>query len=114
MKDYKYQIVKHTNEKGIPTIIAIGHYAGKAVKATAKCNPEDAFDYDKGVKLAESRCGLKIAKKKRKNAEKCYQIAKDNMIKAIARFNDMEVYLRDAIDQQLDAEDYLKETMTEY
>ena len=35
------------------------------------------------------------------------------MIKAIAYFNEMESYVKDSIDAQLDAEDYLKEVLEE-
>ncbi len=45
-------------------IIAVSSYAGKTVRGVAKCAEGDAFDMEKGKKLAALRCAEKIAWKR--------------------------------------------------
>lgn len=56
LERYKYQ----TDNKTI--VVAISTYAGKTVRGIAKCDPEDAFDLEKGKELAALRCAKKIEK----------------------------------------------------
>lgn len=107
-KNYNYTII---HNKG--TTIAYSTFAGKVVKGYAKCNPEDSFNVSVGEKLAKARCGLKIAKKRRKWAESQYDKAKAKMFAAIKYFNEMEAYAKDSIEEVFDAEDYLKEVLND-
>lgn len=97
-----YTIVRHNNE-----IIAISRYAGKNVRAVAKCNAEDKFDYDFGKVLAISRVNHKIAIKRLKNAQKKYAEAKEALIAAKKRFADMTEYLDDSAAEVEDSENIL-------
>jgi len=54
------------------TVVAVCSFNGKRVKATAKCNPEDTFDFDKGKRIAIARCNAKIAKLRLKSAQSHY------------------------------------------
>ena len=61
----KFKYVDHTpKSSGVREIIAIGEYLGSIVKGSAKCDPEDTFDANKGETLAALRCNLKIAEKR--------------------------------------------------
>lgn len=105
-KPYTYTIIHNRD-----TTIAYSTFAGKTVKGYAKCSPEDKADPAIGEKLAKARCGLKIAKKRRKWAESQYDKAKAEMFAAIKHFNEMESYTKDSIEAVFDAEDYLKEVL---
>lgn len=53
-------------------VVVVSHYAGKAVRGIAKCDPKDTFDKEVGEKLARLRCDEKIAMKRMKRASaKC-------------------------------------------
>ena len=105
-KPYSYTVI-HNGD----TTIAYSTFAGKTVKGYAKRNPEDKHDVATGEKLAKARCGLKIAKKRRKWAELQYNKAKAEMFAAIRYFNEMESYAKDSIEAVFDAEDYLAEVL---
>ena len=47
---YKYYSF-HVDEEG-KKVIAVTHYAGRAVRGIAKCAPEDTFDVETGCKIA--------------------------------------------------------------
>ena len=60
MKRFKF--IEHTDKKtGVKEVIALTHYCGETVKASASCNPADAYDFEVGKKLAALRCAMKIA-----------------------------------------------------
>ena len=111
--NYNYNIVHSKDRSDRDVTVAYSSFAGKPVRGVARCNPEDTPDAAKGVALAKARCGLKVAQKRRKYAEKRCAEAKAAMIKAIGYFNEMESYVKDSIEAQLDAEDYLKEVLEE-
>lgn len=46
------------------TVICVSRYAGKNVRATAKCNPEDEFNLSFGKHLARARVDEKVAQKR--------------------------------------------------
>jgi hypothetical protein len=107
-KPYNYTVIHNGN-----TTIAYSTFAGKTVKGYAKLNPKDEANPAVGEKLAKARCGLKIAKKRRKWAESQYNKAKAEMLAAIQHFHKMESYAKDSIEEVLDAEDYLKEVVSD-
>ena len=63
IKNPTYRVYETPNE-----VIAVSSFAGKTVRAVAKCHPNDTFDTEKGVALATARCGVKIAEKRVKRA----------------------------------------------
>ncbi len=86
---YKYFTTKNQ-------VIAVSTYAGKIVRAVAKCNPKDEVDLEKGKALAAARLSVKVSKKRKKNAEMKLAEAERNV--AIARYRErkMKEYLADA------------------
>lgn len=51
-------------------VVCVSSFAGKSVVGRAKCAPGDNFNLEVGKKLARLRCDLKIAKKRKKSADK--------------------------------------------
>ena len=65
LERYKFFVVKNM-------VVAVSSFAGHRVRATAKADPRDKFDIEKGKKLAAARCNLKVAEKRKKHAKKQY------------------------------------------
>ena len=65
LERYKFFVVNNM-------VVAVSSFAGHRVRATAKCDPRDKFDLEKGKRLAAARCNLKVAEKRRKHAHKQY------------------------------------------
>ena len=86
-----YKYVYHKNK-----VIAISSFAGKPVKATAKCDPADGYVKELGELIAKSRCDIKVAKRRRKHAGKKLEEAKKELEAAKARVAKMEAYVLDA------------------
>ena len=55
----RYTFYKHDNE-----IICVSRYAGKPVRAIAKCAPQDKFDEETGKSIAKLRVDIKVAEKR--------------------------------------------------
>ena len=102
-----YRIVSFKDNNDVTNVMAISSYAGKTVKAVAKCNPEDTFDMDTGIRLAEARCTLKVAEKRSKRAMLKYQESLDALNAAKKRFEDMAAYVVDANDKMKEAKNEL-------
>lgn len=64
----RYQYYTDSNN----TVHCISHYAGKPVRATAKCAPEDKFDFEIGKALAKCRVDIKVAERRLKRAHDKY------------------------------------------
>lgn len=78
-------------------VICVSHFAGKAVRGIAKCDPNcDAFNEETGIKLATLRCDEKVARKRAKRAEEKYIAAIKAYEAAKAEVAAMQVYLNDA------------------
>ena len=84
-------------------VIAVCRYAGRNVRGTAKCSPDDEFDLELGKTLAKARCEEKKAKIKIQNASAKYMAAADEFQKAKRQLNKMRTYFMDAVDQHDDA-----------
>lgn len=106
LEKYKYLI--QAREDGVKEISASTTYAGKTVKAVAKCNPIDSFSEEYGKDLAAARCNLKVSKKRVKNAIKSYDKACKDYAKVVKRMSDMMAYIDDAEKDLLDAEKFLE------
>lgn len=91
---YKYYV----DEKN-RMVIAVCRYAGRNVRGTAKCAPEDAFDIELGKKIATARCEEKKAKIKIQNASAKYLEASLAAEKAKRHLFRMQRYFMDAVDQ---------------
>lgn len=81
---------------GEKKIIVVSRYAGKVVRGVAKCAPGDAFDMQKGEKLARLRCDEKISEKRVARSREAYEDACKALIKAQARVAAMKEYMDDA------------------
>lgn len=81
-------------------IICVSHYAGKAVRGVAKCDPKDDFDIDAGKKLAKARCDQKISDKRARRARERYDEALKIVKEALAYKARMENYLTESLYMQ--------------
>ena len=77
-------------------VIAVSTYEGKRVRGVAKADPRDAFDKEKGMKLAAARCNQKVAMKRFRRACAEYSKAYDTFCDAKNRLNKMLDYAYDA------------------
>ena len=96
----------HIDEEG-KKVVAVTHYAGRAIRGIAKCAPEDTFDVETGCKIAVARAEAKVARAKTRNAATKYLEAAKAADAAEKRFDEMKQYYMDAIDQLDEAEEYL-------
>lgn len=91
MEKYTYYIAEKQKQ-----VIAVSSYAGRIVRAIAKCDPRDEFSIETGKKLASARCNLKVAAKRAKRAESKYEEAMETLRRAREHKNDMLDYLTDS------------------
>jgi hypothetical protein len=91
MERYTYYIAENQKQ-----VIAVSSYAGRIVRAVAKCDPRDEFSIETGKKLAAARCNLKVAAKRAKRANSKLEEAWINVRKANAHKCDMIDYVTDA------------------
>ena len=78
------------------TTYVVTSYAGKPVRAKAKCNPGDGYNKAYGEDLALARVDVKVAEKRYANAQKKYNEAMEAAFRANKYLHDMEDYLNDA------------------
>ena len=81
------------------SVIAVCRYAGRNVRAVAKCAPEDTFNIEFGTKLAIARCEVKVAKMKIQNASAAYMKASVAADEAQRKYDKMKQYYMDSVDQ---------------
>ena len=93
LKRYKFY------SDGANKIVAVSTYAGRTVRGVAKCDPRDNFDKNKGEKLAQARCNLKVAIKRHKRAEAELGKAEQAVVDAQNRVKKMKEYIEDASSQ---------------
>lgn len=95
---YKFYEYNHKRVDGTVStrISAVSSFAGQPVKGYADCHPNDSFDREFGRALAAARCAEKIAAKRCKRAYDKVDEAKAQLDAAIAHFNKMQEYARDA------------------
>ena len=87
----KYKFYKRGND-----IIAVSTYAGKTVKAYAKCDPRDSYDEQAGKELAAARCNAKIADKREARARRKVMEAQAQLDAARQHYEKMTQYLEDS------------------
>lgn len=93
---YKYKYAYFTNKDGQKVVCARATFAGKTVKAYAKCDPRDDYDEAIGEVLAAARCEAKIAQKRVNYAAK-------KVVDARKQANEANRYLDKMIRYQADA-----------
>lgn len=103
MKDFKYKHVVLENGD----VISISSFAGKTVRGVAHCHPEDKFNLDKGIAIADAKCALKIANLREKRAFKCMCDAREEAEKAQDKMEKEYRYFADAIAEQTRAQEKL-------
>ena len=109
MFDYeKYRYYTNGNK-----VIAVSTYAGKTVRGTAKCDPKDAFDLEKGKKLAAARCAVKVAEKRVSRAGRKYDEATNAVFDATCFERRMGAYFNDALSNRDAAYDALNALLDE-
>lgn len=90
-------------------IVCVSSYAGRKVRATAKCHPDDRFDYERGAALAKARVDAKIAAKRVKRAGVKNDEARATFEQVRQHCYDMTMYLTDAVKAYREARDNVKE-----
>lgn len=94
IEKYKYYYSKKDNE-----VIAVSSYAGKTVRAKAKCNPSDTFDFEVGKKLAAARLSAKVSRLRKQNATRLWLKAQYQLRQAQQYATKMNNYYFDACDE---------------
>jgi len=89
-------------------VICVSSYAKKKVVGKAKCAPGDEFDLEKGKRLAQLRCDLKVAQKRRKKAEADYMESWHRLMDEFKKNNKMISYYDDAKNIEYEAANALK------
>lgn len=109
---YKFYVARKVN--GDPyKVYAVSTYAGKTVRGSAKCDPRDEFDLEKGKMLAAARCETKVAEKRWARAELRYQKSASAMLDARAEMEQSMDYLINSRADYLKAEKNLKSLLAE-
>lgn len=94
IEKYKYYYSEKDNE-----VIAVSTYAGKTVRAKAKCNPSDKFDKEIGKKLAAARLSAHVSRLRKQNATRLWLKAQEQLTRAQQYLNKMSKYYFDACDE---------------
>lgn len=87
--------------------ICVSTFAKHPVRGIAKCSPNDTYDEEKGYRLAQLRCDVKIAEKRLARAKKMYDEAFNKMKMADEYFNAMSDYYYDAFGNLEEAKKWL-------
>lgn len=93
-------------------VVCVSHFAGKAVRGIAKCDPTcDTFDVESGKELSRARCDVKVSAKRVKRANQkveeasnAYEYAKKRLEKMLEYANDANAELNNAILHLYDVE----------
>jgi hypothetical protein len=65
MRNYDVKVYDYIDkDTGVHVVKATTTYNGKTVSTIAKCDPEDTFDFELGMKIALMRLDRKIARKR--------------------------------------------------
>ena len=104
----KYVFSHGVNKKGVDVICCVSHFAGKPVRGFAKCSPEDSFDLEQGMKLAQLRCDEKVAEKRIKRAQMKLCEAAAAVEAAQQRAEKMHSYLQDSLEEAINIKNELR------
>lgn len=100
----RYKFYKADNK-----IVCVSSFAKKAVRGIAKCAPNDDYDEEKGMRLAQLRCDAKIAQKRVDRAMEMADEAWVNYRTAEIWSDKMENYVKDAIIRRDEAQKWLED-----
>ncbi|MBQ3502365.1 MAG: hypothetical protein IJA72_01740 [Clostridia bacterium] len=89
--------------------ICVSTFAKKPVRGVAKCSPNDTYDEEKGMRLAQLRCDVKIAQKRVDRANKMEDEAWMNYRRAEFWYDKMDNYVEDAIIKRDEAQKLLED-----
>lgn len=92
-----YPLSKYRYYQANNRVIAVSTYAGRTVKASAKCAESDTFSLETGKLLAAARCNEKVSAKRVARANMKVKQAEQDLIKAQKHLEDMKQYLNDAV-----------------
>ena len=113
MEKYTFHIAKKTH--GEPyQVVAVSTYAGKTIRGVAKCDPRDEFSIESGKKLAAARCALKAAEKRAKRAARKYEEAVKEADAKFQHAQKMQDYLISSNHELLEAQEEIKNLLSEY
>ena len=98
MSRYRFYV---TNNK----VICVSSYMGRTVRGVAKCSPNDTFNKEFGMKLAQARCDYKVAVKR-------YERALQKSDEADAAVDAAQEYADKMADYYWAAQDYVDETVS--
>ena len=97
-----------TSKQGSKMVAAVSSYGGRNVRAVAKCNPFDEFNYEDGKKLAGARCKVRVAERREKRALQKLAEATTQLQMAQKYYDKMNAYRNDAVEFRREAEVELK------
>ena len=104
MIDYPMDKYKYYVDEKHRKVIAVSTYAGRSVRGSAKADPRDTFDLEKGKILAAKRCNEKVAKRRYARAQRCVKDAARDLQVAQRHYYKMLRYMNDAHDAYSQAE----------
>lgn len=102
---YRYYEFEQNGEK---CVAAVSSYAGRKVRAVARCSKSDAYDFEKGKKLAAARCDLKIREKRIKRSWNKRHEAAIALERATKQWDKMNKYYSDSLEECIVSQKYLK------
>lgn len=85
--------------------ICVSRFAGKNVRGIAKWDGLESYDVHFGRTLAQARCDVKVAAKRRALAQKRFEEARRQYEAAYAYCDKMGKYLKDSIEAESAAND---------
>ena len=88
-------------------VVCVSHYAGKAVRGIAKCDPSDEFVEEKGIELSQARCDQKIASKRVNRAKMKVAEAEAMLEAAQKHLEHMRCYFTESVAELHDVEAHL-------
>lgn len=104
----KYNIYFNKNQ-----CIAVTRYAGKNVRAVAKCDPADQFDGVYGERLATARCDVKVAEKRQRRAVELANAAINELVAQQKKLDKLMEFVHQATAELAEAEAALKAILDE-
>lgn len=103
MKEFpieKYKVYEYVRN-GSKYVAAVSTYANRYVRAVAKCDATDEYDFEKGKELATARCDFKVRQKRVKRALKKRHEAALALEEAQRQFEKMNRYYSDSLEDAL-------------
>lgn len=85
---------------GKSKVIVTSTFAGRTVRGVAKCSPEDKFDLQTGIELAQLRCDVKVAQKRRERASNKIDYIAMRIDAAVKEYEDAKDYYKNAYEEE--------------